>query len=212
MESRVNQKGGECQPTTVVLQSSLGQIQVAGCEAGVHDIQIRTGGVPAERESRQTSSENILTLDHRSAIGHPPARVPEVPLACVVCERQEEMTTPVQQAVDWLMAYFNDPRTTEKLPLPPFHHPLLLKVTFTSHVLQTLAREVKVGQTVSYQRLAEMAGNSRAVRAVGGAMRRNPVPLLIPCHRVITSSGKSGSYMGGTGNHLKEWLLKHERP
>ena len=38
------------------------------------------------------------------------------------------------------------------------------------------------------------------------------VPLLIPCHRVINSSGQSGTYMGGTGNHLKEWLLRHERP
>jgi O6-methylguanine-DNA--protein-cysteine methyltransferase len=47
--------------------------------------------------------------------------------------------------------------------------------SFTSRVLQTLVRDVKVGETVSYKRLAEMAGNPRAVRAVGGAMRRNPV-------------------------------------
>lgn len=47
--------------------------------------------------------------------------------------------------------------------------------TFTSHVLQVLQRDVKFGETVSYKRLAEMAGNPRAVRAVGGAMRKNPV-------------------------------------
>lgn len=56
--------------------------------------------------------------------------------------------------------------------------PLLCgKDTFTSHVLQVLLRDVKFGETVSYKRLAEMAGNPRAVRAVGGAMMRNPVSV-----------------------------------
>ncbi|KAG7463000.1 hypothetical protein MATL_G00190710 [Megalops atlanticus] len=130
---------------------------------------------------------------------------------CVVLESPEETPAAVRLCADWLQAYFSDPRATESLPMPAFHHPLLLGETFTSRVLQTLLREVKVGQTVSYKRLAEMAGNGRAVRAVGGAMRRNPVPLLVPCHRVISSSGQSGSYMGGKGNHLKQWLLVHER-
>ncbi|XP_059929850.1 methylated-DNA--protein-cysteine methyltransferase [Gadus macrocephalus] len=84
--------------------------------------------------------------------------------------------------------------------------------SFSSRVLRTLLQEVRFGETVSYKRLAEMAGNPRAVRAVGGAMRRNPVPLVIPCHRVVPSSGPSGAYMGGRGNHLKVWLLAHERP
>lgn len=51
------------------------------------------------------------------------------------------------------------------------------KDTFTSNVLQVLVRDVKFGETVSYKRLAEMVGNPRAVRAVGGAMRRNPVSV-----------------------------------
>lgn len=56
--------------------------------------------------------------------------------------------------------------------------PLLCGIdAFTSHVLQVLLREVKFGQTVSYKRLAEMAGNPKAARAVGGAMRRNPVSV-----------------------------------
>ncbi|KAG5830896.1 methylated-DNA--protein-cysteine methyltransferase [Anguilla anguilla] len=186
MESGLSEKGGECGMTAVTLRSPLGRIRVAGCELGVHGIQILTEGPPAKRAS-------------------------DAPLARVMCESLEEVTTPVREAADWLMAYFDDPRTVDKLPLPVFHHPLLQKETFTSRVLQTLAREVKVGETVSYKRLAEMTGNINAVQAVGGAMKRNPVPLLIPCHRVITSSGQSGSYMGGKGNHLKEWLLSHER-
>lgn len=51
--------------------------------------------------------------------------------------------------------------------------------TFTSRVLQVLLKDVKFGETVSYKRLAEMAGNPRAVRAVGGAMRKNPVSELM---------------------------------
>ena len=53
----------------------------------------------------------------------------------------------------------------------------MAKDTFTSNVLQVLVRDVKFGETVSYKRLAEMVGNPRAVRAVGGAMRRNPVSV-----------------------------------
>lgn len=125
-----------------------------------------------------------------------------VVLKCVV------LLSAASQAAVWL---------NEGLPsssVPSVCLPLFLSVledAFTSRVLQTLLKDVKFGETVSYKRLAEMAGNPRAVRAVGGAMRRNPVPLLIPCHRVISSSGQSGPYMSGKGNHLKQWLLTHER-
>lgn len=50
-----------------------------------------------------------------------------------------------------------------------------------------------------------------ASRAVGTAMKKNPVALMIPCHRVIKSDGKIGEYAGGTKNHVKEWLLEYEK-
>uniref|UniRef100_A0A8C9EYZ1 Methylated-DNA--protein-cysteine methyltransferase n=1 Tax=Pavo cristatus TaxID=9049 RepID=A0A8C9EYZ1_PAVCR len=81
--------------------------------------------------------------------------------------------------------------------------------SFTKEVLWTLLREVKFGEAISYRQLAERAGNSRAARAVGGAMRSNPIPIIIPCHRVICSSGQIGNY--GGGNLMKEWLLSHEK-
>ncbi|XP_010113941.1 PREDICTED: methylated-DNA--protein-cysteine methyltransferase [Chlamydotis macqueenii] len=81
--------------------------------------------------------------------------------------------------------------------------------SFTRQVLWTLLRDVKFGEAVSYKQLADLAGNSRAARAVGGAMRSNPIPILIPCHRVICSSGQTGNY--GGGNLMKEWLLSHEK-
>ncbi|KAL0964472.1 hypothetical protein UPYG_G00324320 [Umbra pygmaea] len=178
----------QCTQRTILLQSPLGQIQVCGCKNGVHTVQMLMDVPPAERS------------DHAS-------------LSCVVMvnDGQNEINPELQHCVEWLQAYFSEPRTVGRLPVPAFHHPILHEDTFTSRVLQTLVREVKCGETVSYKQLAEMAGSPRAVRAVGGAMRRNPIPLLIPCHRVISSSGQSGPYMGGKGNHLKQWLLTHEK-
>ena len=68
---------------------------------------------------------------------------------------------------------------------------------------------VPPGQTVSYGDLAEMAGYPRAARAVGSAMARNPVPVVIPCHRVIRSDGTLGNY--GDDPEWKPRLLEHER-
>uniref|UniRef100_A0A8C0V9V1 Methylated-DNA--protein-cysteine methyltransferase n=1 Tax=Cyanistes caeruleus TaxID=156563 RepID=A0A8C0V9V1_CYACU len=130
-------------------------------------------------------------------------------VACEVCEGGEEMPEPLQQCTAWLRAYFSEPETTGSLPLPAFHHPLLQRDSFTRQVLWTLLKDVKFGEAVSYKQLADLAGNSRAARAVGGAMRSNPIPIIIPCHRVILSSGDTGSY--GGGHLLKEWLLSHEK-
>lgn len=82
---------------------------------------------------------------------------------------------------------------------------------FRRAVLETLAREVGWGETVSYGELAAMAGRPRAARAVGSAMRSNPIPFVIPCHRVIASGGKIGGYGGGRNAvELKRTLLARE--
>ncbi len=83
--------------------------------------------------------------------------------------------------------------------------------TFHKQVLETLFKDVKYGETVSYAELAAMAGSPLAARAVGEAMRKNPVPIIVPCHRVVASSG-IGGYMNGYqgGLDVKRWLLKLE--
>ena len=69
-------------------------------------------------------------------------------------------------------------------------------------------RQVRPGSTVTYGELARKAGYPGAARAVGGAMRRNPIPIVVPCHRVI---GQGGSITGfGLGLWRKRWLLDHE--
>jgi O-6-methylguanine DNA methyltransferase len=76
------------------------------------------------------------------------------------------------------------------------------------------ARRIPYGKTVSYASLAEMAGYPRAIRAVGSVMRKNPLALVIPCHRVIRSDGSSGAYCGdskGEDAGLKRTLLQLEK-
>ncbi|KAI5091662.1 methylated-DNA--protein-cysteine methyltransferase isoform 2, partial [Silurus meridionalis] len=129
----------------------------------------------------------------------------------VLISDQAELNSVLQQCVAWLQSYFHSAQSVRSLPFPVVHHPLLQGDSFTAHVLRVLQSRVQLGQTVSYKELGEMAGNPKAARAVGSVMRRNPVPLIVPCHRVLCSSGQSGKYMGGKGNNIKLWLLSHER-
>jgi methylated-DNA-[protein]-cysteine S-methyltransferase len=69
-------------------------------------------------------------------------------------------------------------------------------------------REIRPGTTISYRDLADRIGAPNAVRAVGAANGANPIPIVIPCHRVIGASGKLVGYGGGLDK--KAWLLRHE--
>jgi methylated-DNA-[protein]-cysteine S-methyltransferase len=83
---------------------------------------------------------------------------------------------------------------------------------FTSSVLRA-CRKIRPGQTATYAQLARKVGRPKAVRAVGGALARNPLPLIIPCHRVIRSDpDKSGlgGYSGPGGTRLKRKMLEFE--
>ena len=70
-------------------------------------------------------------------------------------------------------------------------------------------RSVPYGKTISYKELAEMAGSPKAVRAAGQAMRRNPLTIITPCHRVLSSNGNLHGYAGKTAAKSKE--LKHKQ-
>lgn len=79
---------------------------------------------------------------------------------------------------------------------------------FQRKVLATLRKRVGAGKTISYGALAEAVGHPGAARAVGTAMARNPVPIIVPCHRVLASGGKLGGYGGGL--EMKRGLLELE--
>ena len=70
-------------------------------------------------------------------------------------------------------------------------------------------RQIPVGATCSYREIAGTIGQPTAMRAVGAANGRNPIALVVPCHRVIAADGTLGGYAGGLWR--KQWLLKHER-
>ncbi len=102
-----------------------------------------------------------------------------------------------------LGAYFEGELTQFALPLLPQGTP------FQRRVWEAL-RRIPFGETVSYGELARRIGTPDAVRAVGAANGRNPLPIVVPCHRVI---GADGSLTGfGGGLERKRWLLDHERP
>ncbi len=81
--------------------------------------------------------------------------------------------------------------------------------SFCSSVL-TVCRDIKFGQTISYSALAKRLGRPNASRAVGSSLAKNPVPLIIPCHRVIRSDGKLGGFSAPGGVTLKKRMLELE--
>lgn len=89
-----------------------------------------------------------------------------------------------------------------------FSLPLALDGTPFQNSVWTALQDIPYGATCSYAELAERIGKPDAVRAVGAANGQNPIPIVIPCHRVI---GKDGSLTGfGGGLPMKKWLLAHE--
>jgi len=101
-----------------------------------------------------------------------------------------------------LLAYFSGQRTVFTLPLAP------AGTAFQKRVWQVLC-EIPYGETVSYKEVARRIGNEKVVRAVGQANNRNPLPIFIPCHRVIGAGGALVGYGGGL--EIKEKLLALEK-
>jgi methylated-DNA-[protein]-cysteine S-methyltransferase len=92
-----------------------------------------------------------------------------------------------------LEAYFAGEGDPHELPVDLS----LVAAPFRRAVLETLHDSVSRGEVVTYGRLAERAGNPRAFRAAATACARNPVPIVVPCHRVLPASGGIGGYGGG---------------
>jgi methylated-DNA-[protein]-cysteine S-methyltransferase len=108
----------------------------------------------------------------------------------------------IEAAKRELIAYFSGSHTDfAALTLDPQGTPFQLQVW------QEL-RLIPRGQTISYGELARRVGNPKASRAVGQANGRNPIPIIVPCHRVIAADGSLGGYSSGLDR--KQWLLRHE--
>ncbi|WP_297333297.1 methylated-DNA--[protein]-cysteine S-methyltransferase [Flavobacterium sp.] len=109
----------------------------------------------------------------------------------------------LHDAVNQLIEYFNGNRTAFTFKLNP------LGTDFQKKVWQALL-EIPFGKTTSYQELAVKLGDVKAIRAVAAANGKNPLWIVVPCHRVIGSDGSLTGYAGGLWR--KKWLLEHECP
>jgi methylated-DNA-[protein]-cysteine S-methyltransferase len=109
----------------------------------------------------------------------------------------------LQEAVTQLQDYFDGKRTHFDLTLNP------AGTEFQQKVWKGLC-EIPFGKTMSYLELAKQLGDVKAIRAVASANGKNPLWIVVPCHRVIGTDGSLTGYAGGLWR--KKWLLEHENP
>jgi len=129
----------------------------------------------------------LTSIDFLSA--RTPLTAPGTPLAKRVCRQ--------------LRTYFSNPRAGFRLPIQSGG------TQFQNRVWRAMMT-IPVGQVRSYRQIASQLGS--APRPVGGACRANPVPIVVPCHRIVSSAGLGG-FMGKSGGRaiaIKRWLLDHE--
>jgi len=115
-----------------------------------------------------------------------------------------DVYTPLGEAVaNWVENYLND-------PLVPIDLPMRLDGTSFQKSVWKVMLEIKTGNTRTYGDVAQQLNSSP--RAVGNACRRNPIPLIIPCHRIVAKNGIGGFGGETSGNtvSIKRWLLQHE--
>ncbi len=118
-----------------------------------------------------------------------------------IIEVKIEETNLIRETVKQLDEYFRGDRKTFNILLAP------KGTEFQIKVWEEL-KKIKYGETKSYKEIADKIGNEKGARAVGGANNKNPILILIPCHRVIASSGDLSGYAGGI--KIKKKLLEME--
>jgi methylated-DNA-[protein]-cysteine S-methyltransferase len=109
----------------------------------------------------------------------------------------------LKEAIQQLQEYFQDKRTEFNFKMNPSG------TEFQQKVWQELLR-IPFGKTMSYLDLSKKLGDVKAIRAVASANGKNPLWIVVPCHRVIGSNGSLTGYAGGLWR--KKWLLEHESP
>jgi methylated-DNA-[protein]-cysteine S-methyltransferase len=170
----------------------------AAAEAGVLDIAYRTVDSPVGTLLLAATDDGLIRVafdreDHDAVL---------VSLAEKVSPRIMLAPARLDRAAGELDEYFAGTRRAFDLPLD-----FRLSSGFRRSVLAHLP-EIGYGRTESYAQVATAAGSPRAVRAVGSACATNPLPLVVPCHRVVRSDGSFGGYRGGP--EAKRLLLSLE--
>lgn len=162
-------RGGLLDAAYRTVDSPIGSLLIAATEQGIVRVAFASEGHDAVLESLAARlGARMLRMSSREGIGRE-----------------------LDAAARELDEYFAGGRTAFDLPLD-----LRLSTGFRRTVLGHLT-EIAYGRTESYAQVAAAAGNPRAVRAVGSACATNPLPVIVPCHRVLRSDGSLGGYLGG---------------
>lgn len=118
-------------------------------------------------------------------------------------DEKEDVNSAIKKAIFQLDEYFKGQRKEFDLNLS------FNGTDFQKIVWQELLK-IPYGKVISYQELSRRIGRPNAARAVGNAIGKNPIAIIVPCHRIIKTNGDLGGYAGGV--EKKRWLLQHERP
>jgi methylated-DNA-[protein]-cysteine S-methyltransferase len=167
-------------------------------EEGLLDIAYRTVDTPVGTLLLAATSSGLVRIAYEREGLEGVLRS----LASRISPRILETPRRLDQAAHQLDEYFDGRRTHFDLPVD-----LRLSAGFRRSVLYYLPA-IGYGQTASYQAVAAAVHNPKAVRAVGTACATNPLPVVIPCHRVVRSDGRLGAYLGGP--EIKHQLLEME--
>ncbi len=180
------------------MKASLNRLAERASAEGLLDVAYTTADSPFGTLLLATTPKGLVR------VGLPNQDIDEllVDLATRVSPRVLEAPARLDAARRELDLYFEGKLTDFDLPLD-----WQLSKDFRRKVLRAIAR-IPYGQTRSYTQMATSAGNVRAVRAAGTACGSNPIPVVVPCHRVLRSGGALGGYGGGLP--MKEALLRLE--
>jgi len=181
-----------------VVESPIGPLTLVGVVDGPHSARSSTSRKPGEASGSdgsgaQATIRAIWFSSSKWGERLEPHAKPIAPPADAVPDDGA-----LDEAVRQLAEYFRGERTRFDLPLAPEG------TEFQQKVWDELCR-IPYGKAISYRQLAERVGNPSAVRAVGGANGRNPIPIVIPCHRVVASDGSLAGFGGGVP--AKQFLL-----
>jgi methylated-DNA-[protein]-cysteine S-methyltransferase len=174
------------------------RLVVAAEQAGVLDVAYRTVDTPVGSLLLASTAEGLVRVaydreDHDAVLAK---------LAKSLSPRILKAPNRFDEIARQLDEYFTRRRTEFSFRLD-----LRLSTGFRRQVLAHLP-EIRYGHTESYAQVAQAAGSPKAVRAVGTACATNPLPVVVPCHRVVRSDGSSGGYVGGA--EAKRTLLDLE--
>lgn len=180
------------------LQSLRARLSVAAQADGILDIAYRVVDSPLGRLLLAATDVGLVRVafsseNHDAVLQH---------LSDRISPRILNDSTRLDDAARELDDYFAGRRRAFDLPLD-----WQLSAGFRSTVLHHLP-EIGYGHTATYAAVAQLAGNPKAVRAVGSSCANNPLPLVVPCHRVVRSDGSMGGYLGGV--EAKRMLLALE--